>query len=90
MVNDICVEVHGRKPIIEPELLNGTTIIEFQYGNPTLNISEDGGWTLLTWNCFDYYKKKATCAIIIIWQSYKTDSPGLLTPSKITPAKEKR
>ena len=54
-----CVEVHGIKPTIEPELLNGTY-------HTTLDISEDGGWTLLTWNFVDYYKKKATCAIIII------------------------
>ena len=53
------LEVHGIKPTIEPELLNGTY-------HTTLDISEDGGWTLLTWNFVDYYKKKATCAIIII------------------------
>lgn len=43
------VEVHGVKPITEPELLNGTH-------HTTLDISEDGGWTLFTWNFVDYYK----------------------------------
>ena len=81
VVNDVYVEMHGIKHL----LLNLTYYI-------IPDISEDGSWTLLTWNTVNCYEKKSTCAIVIIyqvmvWAFWHHQKSRQLKKKKISPKK---